>query len=276
MIVASRRRAAARYGILSLATAVALVPIIWTLSTSLKTQVDAQAYPPRIVPRSPTLDNYAQLFRSSDFLSSLVTSVVVAVGAALLALVVAFPCAYALVRLRPHGRRLLVLAIVLAQTVPGIVFVIPLYSLAVDVGLYDTRVLLILVTGGFLTPLATVILASFMRTLPVEVEEAALVDGATRFGLLWRIVLPLVRPGLASAAIFSVLYAWNEFLIPVILGGESARPLTVYVSSFVTQKTIEWGPLTAAVSLVLLPVLVVVVAFQRQLMSGLTAGSLKG
>lgn len=276
MIVTSRRRAAARYGILALATAVALIPIIWTLSTSLKTQVDAQAYPPRIVPRSPTLDNYAQLFRSSDFLSSLITSVVVAVGAALLALVVAFPCAYALVRLRPHGRRLLVLAIVLAQTVPGIVFVIPLYSLAVDVGLYDTRVLLILVTGGFLTPLATVILASFMRTLPVEVEEAALVDGATRFGLLWRIVLPLVRPGLASAAIFSVLYAWNEFLIPVILGGESARPLTVYVSSFVTQKTIEWGPLTAAVSLVLLPVLVVVVAFQRQLMSGLTAGSLKG
>jgi multiple sugar transport system permease protein len=154
--------------------------------------------------------------------------------------------------------------------------VIPLYSLAVDAGLYDTRLVLIIVTGGFLTPLATLILASFIRTVPVEVEEAALVDGASRFAVLRRIVLPLVRPGMASAAIFTGLYAWNEFLIPVILGGESARPLTVYLSSFVTQKTIEWGPLTAAVSLVLLPVLVVVIAFQRQLMSGLMAGSLKG
>lgn len=269
-------RASGRYAILAVATAVALVPMLWTLSTSFKTQVDAQSYPPQVVPRAPTLDNYGQLFSSSEFVSSLTTSIVLAVGASVLALGIAFPCAYALVRLRPHGRRLLVLLIVLGQTVPGIVFVIPLYSLAVDAGLYDTRLVLIIVTGGFLTPLATLILASFIRTVPVEVEEAALVDGASRLGVLWRIVLPLVRPGLASAAIFTGLYAWNEFLIPVILGGESARPLTVYLSSFVTQKTIEWGPLTAAVSLVLLPVLVVVIAFQRQLMSGLTAGSLKG
>jgi multiple sugar transport system permease protein len=269
-------RAAARYAILAVATAISVVPILWTLTTSLKTQVEAQSYPPRVVPAAPTLDNYRQLFSSSEFVSSLTTSAVLTVGATLLALAVAFPCAYALVRLRPHGRRLLVLLIVLGQTVPGIVFVIPLYSLAVDLGLYDTRLVLIVVTGGFLTPLATLILASFIRTVPVEVEDAALVDGASRFGVLWRIVLPLVRPGLASAAIFTGLYAWNEFLIPVILGGESARPLTVYVSSFVTQKTVEWGPLTAAVSLVLLPVLAVVIAFQRQLMSGLTAGSLKG
>jgi ABC-type glycerol-3-phosphate transport system permease component len=267
---------AGRYAILAVACVVVLVPMLWTLSTSFKTQVDAQSYPPRVVPRAPTLDNYRQLFSSAEFVSSLTTSMVVSLGAALLALAVAFPCAYALVRLRPQGRRSLMLLIVLGQTVPGIVFVIPLYSLAIDAGLYDTRIVLIIVTGGFLTPLATLILASFIRTVPIEVEEAAVVDGASRFAVLWRIVLPLVRPGLASAAIFAAVYAWNEFLIPVILGGESTRPLTVYLSSFVTQKTIEWGPLTAAVCLVLLPVLVVVLAFQRQLMSGLTAGSLKG
>lgn len=272
----TRAGAAGRYAILAVACVVVLVPMLWTLSTSFKTQVDAQSYPPQVVPRTPTLDNYRQLFSSSEFVSSLATSFVVSLGAALLALAVAFPCAYALVRLRPQGRRLLLLLIVLGQTVPGIVFVIPLYSLAIDAGLYDTRIVLILVTGGFLTPLATLILASFIRTVPIEIEEAAVVDGASRFGVLWRIVLPLVRPGLASAAIFAAVYAWNEFLIPVILGGESTRPLTVYLSSFVTQKTIEWGPLTAAVCLVLLPVLVVVLAFQRQLMSGLTAGSLKG
>jgi multiple sugar transport system permease protein len=180
------------------------------------------------------------------------------------------------VRLRPHGRRALVLMIVLAQVVPGIVFVIPLYSLALDLGIYDTRLVLVLVYGGFLTPFATLVLAAFVRTIPVEVEEAALVDGASRLAVLVRIVLPLIRPGIASAAIFTALYSWNEFLIPVILGGESARPLTVYISSFVTQKTIAWGPLTAAVTVVLLPVLLVVLAFQRQLVSGLTAGAAKG
>lgn len=269
-------RTLGRWLLLGAATLLALVPIVWTLSTSLKTQVEAQSYPPRLVPSAPTLDNYRELFSSSEFVTALTTSLVVTVLATLLTLAVALPCAYALVRLDPHGRRLLVLLIVLAQVVPGIVFVIPLYSLALDLGVYDTELLLVIVFGGFLTPFATLVLAAFIRSVPVEVEEAALVDGATRLGVLTRIVTPLIRPGLASAAIFTALYSWNEFLIPVILGGESARPLTVYVSSFVTQKTIAWGPLTAAVTVVLLPVLAVVIAFQKQLVSGLTAGSTKG
>lgn len=269
-------RTVSRFALLGLATLIALVPIVWTLSTSLKTQVEAQSYPPRLVPSTPTLDNYRELFSSSEFLSSLATSGLVTVGATLLTLGVALPCAYALVRLNPHGRRLLVLVITLAQVVPGIVFVIPLYSLALDLGIYDTKLVLIIVCGGFLTPFATLILAAFIRTVPKEIEDAALVDGASRLGVLVRIVMPLIRPGIASAAVFTALYSWNEFLIPVILGGESARPLTVYVSSFVTQKTIAWGPLTAAVTVVVLPVLVVVVAFQRQLVAGLTAGSTKG
>jgi ABC-type glycerol-3-phosphate transport system permease component len=243
---------------------------------SFKTTAELRQLPLTWWPENPTLDNYRELFSSSEFVSALATTGVVTVCATLLTLAVALPCAYALVRLRPHGRRLLVLMIVLAQVVPGIVFVIPLYSLALDLGIYDTRLVLVLVYGGFLTLFATLVLAAFVRTVPVEVEEAALVDGASRLGVLARIVLPLIRPGIASAAIFTALYSWNEFLIPVILGGESARPLTVYVSSFVTQKTIAWGPLTAAVTVVLLPVLLVVLAFQRQLVSGLTAGAAKG
>jgi ABC-type glycerol-3-phosphate transport system permease component len=274
--MSDRVRATWHYMILGVASVIAVLPIVWTFSTSFKTQVEAQSYPPKLVPTDPVLANYRELFASSGFSSSITTSVIVTVGATLLALLVAFPSAYALVRLRPYGRRALVLLIVLAQTVPGIVFVIPLYSLTLKLGLYDTRLVIILVTGGFLTPFATLVLAAFVRDVPLEIEEAALVDGASRLGVLVRIVLPLVRPGLASTAIFTSIYTWNEFLIPVILGGESVRPLTVYISSFVTQKTIEWGPLTAAVSLILLPVLAVVVAFQRQLVTGLTAGSLKG
>jgi multiple sugar transport system permease protein len=270
-------RTSARYLLLSVAALAAILPLLWTLSTSFKTQVETQSYPPTVVPRHPTLSNYTGLFAAGGgFLSSALTSIVVATAATVLVLCVAFPCAYALVRMRPHGRRALILVIMLAQTVPAIVFVIPLYSLSLKVGLYDTTVLLVLVYAGFLTPFATILLAAFVRRLPVEVEEAALVDGAGRVRLLLRVVLPMMRGGLATAAIFGALYAWNEFLIPVILAGDFTRPLTVFVASFVTQKTIEWGPLTAAVSLILLPVVVVVLSLQRHLVSGLTAGSIKG
>jgi ABC-type glycerol-3-phosphate transport system permease component len=142
--------------------------------------------------------------------------------------------------------------------------------------LYDTHILLVFVYAGFLTPYTTLIIASFIRAIPIELEEAAVVDGASRWQVLIRIVLPLARTGIACAAIFAALDAWNEFLMPVILGGETARPLTVFVASFVTQKQIAWGPLTAAVTTVLVPVVVVVVVLQRQLVTGLTAGSLKG
>jgi ABC-type glycerol-3-phosphate transport system permease component len=270
-------RMTARYVLLSVAALVAILPLLWTLSTSFKTEVETQSYPPTTIPEHPTLANYSGLFATgSGFASSALTSILVAVVATVLVLCVAFPCAYALVRMRPHGRRALILVIMLAQTVPAIVFVIPLYSLSLRVGLYDTTVLLVLVYAGFLTPFATILLASFVRRLPVEVEEAALVDGANRAKLLLRVVLPMMRGGLATAGIFAGLYAWNEFLIPVILAGDYTRPLTIYIASFVTQKTIEWGPLTAAVSLVLLPVVVVVLLLQRHLVTGLTAGSIKG
>ncbi len=269
-------RTIVRYALLIVAALLAALPVLWTVATAFKTQVETQSYPPTVLPRHATMANFASLFSDGQFVSAASTSAVVAVVATVLVLAVALPCAYALVRMRPYGRRGLLLLVMLAQTVPSIVFVIPLYSLAVRVGLYDTRLVLMLVYAGFLTPFATILLASFIRGLPEEVEEAARVDGVSQIGLLIRIVVPMARGGLASAAIFTGLYAWNEFLIPVILGSDNARPLTVYVASFVTQKTIEWGPLTAAVTLILLPVIVVVLALQRYLVAGLTAGATKG
>ena len=266
----------ARYLILAIAAMSGVLPLLWTLSTSFKTQVAAQSYPPELIPSNPTLDNWTRLFQTSDFINAVQTSLVTTIGATVLTLFVAVSSAYALIRLEMHGRRLLVLLIVFAQSIPGIVFVIPLYSMVVRLGLYDTPQMLIFVYAGFLTPFITLILASFIRSVPVEVEEAAFVDGARQWQVVVHVVLPMIRPGIATATIFTALYAWNEFLIPVILGGESARPLTVYVASFVTQKTVEWGPLTAAVCAVILPVVIIVVTLQRHLVAGLTAGSVKG
>jgi ABC-type glycerol-3-phosphate transport system permease component len=264
-----------RYLVCVIAAALALAPLVWIVATSFKTQLEAASYPPTMVPAHPTNANYHQLFSSPAFLSSLLTSSLIVLFTTLLTLAVAFPCAYGLVRLRPYGRRPLILIIALAQTVPTIVFLIPMYSVAVQLGLYDTLPLIVVVLAAFLTPFATLTLAAFLRTLPVSVEEAGLVDGCTRLGVLWRIVLPMSRAPLAAIAALTGLYAWNEFLIPVILGGQDTVPLTVYVANFVTQKTIEWGPLTAAVCLVVLPAVAVVLAAQRQLVSGLTAGAVQ-
>lgn len=270
-----RLQTVGRWLALLVAAAIALAPVVWTVSTSLKTPVEAQSYPPSLVPDDPAWSNYGDLLGSSAFLGSLTTSLIVTAASTLLTIVVAFPCAYALVRLRTRGRRGLVLLLMLAQAVPGVVFLIPLYSVAVELGLYDTRAMVVIAYTGFLTPFATLVLASFIRAVPVEIEESGLVDGCGRLRLLVHVVVPVARAGLASAAVFTSLFAWNEFLIPMILGGRATRTLTVHVSTFIAQQTIEWGPLTAAVCLVLLPAIAVVLLLQRQLVTGITAGALR-
>lgn len=272
----SRTRRLGWWVVMLAAAAVALGPLLWTISTSLKGQRETYQFPPTLIPQDVQLSNYTGLFGSSDFQSALVTSLVVTVGVTLLVLATAFPCAYALVRLRAYGSRAVLLLIALAQTVPAIVVLIPLYSMTVSVQLYDTRTALILVYTGLLIPFSTLIFMAFLREIPVELEEAALVDGCGHLSVMIRIVLPIARPAIATAAVFTALYSWNEFLIAAVLGGEQARPLTVVISQFVTQKTVEWGPMTAAVCVVLLPVVVAVVLLQRNLVAGLAAGALKG
>ena len=262
--------------VMTAAALISIGPVLWTVSTSFKSQRETYQFPPTVLPQDVRLSNYTNLFESSAFRSSLVTSIVVTVGVTLLVLLTAFPCAYALVRLRAWGSRLVLLLVALAQTVPAIVVLIPLYSIFVGFGLYDTWAALIIVYTGLLIPFSTLILMAFLREVPVEMEEAALVDGCGHLRVMTQIVFPMTRPAIATAAVFTALYSWNEFLIAAVLGGERARPLTVMISHFVTQKTIEWGPMTAAVCIVLLPVVIAVVLLQRQLVSGLAAGALKG
>ena len=258
------------------AAGISLAPVAWTLSTSFKSQRETYTFPPTIIPHDVRLSNYTKLFESTDFRTALLTSVIVTLAVTALVLVTAFPCAYALVRLRAFGSRILLLLIALAQTVPAIVVLIPLYSMTVKVQLYDTKTALIMVYTGLLIPFSTLIFMAFLREIPVEIEEAALVDGCGHLRVMIQIVLPITRPAIATAAVFTALYSWNEFLIAAILGGQNARPLTVMISHFVTQKTVEWGPMTAAVCVVLLPVVVAVVLLQRHLVTGLSAGALKG
>ncbi|TDE08131.1 carbohydrate ABC transporter permease [Jiangella asiatica] len=266
---------AARLLVLTLAAAIAVSPVVWTVLTSLKTTRDAQSYPPSLLPESPVWSNYTDLFGTRTFADSVATSATVTVLSTLVTIAVAFPSAYALVRLRPRGRFAFVLLIVLAQAVPGIVFLVPLYSVVSSIGLYDTTLILVVAYAAFLTPFATLVLASFVRGVPVEIEEAAMADGCGRVRLLLLVVLPVSRAGVASAMVFTGLFAWNEFLIPMVLSGRNTRPLTVHVSTFIGQQSIEWGPLCAAVVVVLVPAVLVVAFLQRHLVVGLTAGAVK-
>jgi len=264
------------YAILAIALVLAVFPLLWTISTSFKTEIQANAYPPVLVGFHPTLANYRYLFASSsNFYQAAETSIAVTACTTVLAVMIAAPNAYALVRMRVPARRVLVLLLVLVETMPGIVLVTPLFFIVAALHLYDTWLALILVYTSQSIPFATWVLVAFIRGVPIEVEEAAFVDGATRLQTFAHIVLPLVAPGLATVAIFTAIGSWNQFLVPVILGENGAETLTVFVTQFVTEKTIAWGSLSAAVVLVMAPIVVFVIAAQRYLVKGLTMGSVK-
>ena len=264
------------YAILAIALVLAVSPLLWTISTSFKTEIQANAYPPVLVGFHPTLANYRYLFASSsNFYQAAETSIAVTACTTVLAVMIAAPNAYALVRMRVPARRVLVLLLVLVETMPGIVLVTPLFFIVAALHLYDTWLALILVYTSQSIPFATWVLVAFIRGVPIEVEEAAFVDGATRLQTFAHIVLPLVAPGLATVAIFTAIGSWNQFLVPVILGENGAETLTVFVTQFVTEKTIAWGSLSAAVVLVMAPIVVFVIAAQRYLVKGLTMGSVK-
>jgi multiple sugar transport system permease protein len=264
------------YVALNVAFVISIGPLLFTLWTSFKNQADAQAYPPTFTAR-PILDNYADILGSSEFVRAAISSVIITVVSVLLAITVAFTCAYALVRLKVPGRRLLVLFIVLVQTMPGMVLVVPIFFIATETGMFDTRYLMVLIYAALLMPFSTLIMTAFLKRAPIELEQAAFVDGASRLQVMRHVVLPITRPGIGAAAIFAGIAGWNEYLMPLFLTRSEARPLTVWLSSnFVTQKTIEWGPLSASTILVILPIVVTVVLLQRHLVAGLTAGSTKG
>jgi ABC-type glycerol-3-phosphate transport system permease component len=266
----------ATYLVLTVAVVAALAPVIWVVETSLKTNGQATAFPPQIFRFHPTLANYTALFGTSTFRQAAETSVAVTLCTTVLVLGVALMAGYALARLRMLGRRLFVMVMVLIQVIPAIVLVIPLFTLVSDAHLYDHWTSLILVLTGLNIPFATWLLMAFVRSFPVEIEEAAIVDGAGRFTLFRRIVLPMIGPGIGTAAIFTAISVWNTFLIPVVLGQSHAETLTVFASQFVTQQQIEWGGLCATAVVIMAPIVIFVLILQRPLVRGISLGSLKG
>lgn len=260
---------------LLVAALLAMFPLFWVLLTSFKTNRDAAAPAERALVFTPTVANYVELFESPVFLRAALTSALITLLATLLVVAVATLGGYAFARLRFPGRRLLASVMVLVQVIPGVVLIVPLFRMVSGLGLYDYWWPISLILAGLSIPFGTWLMLAFFRGSPIEIEEAAVVDGANRFQLFRHVLIPMVAPGIATVAIFTAIAVWNAFLIPLVLGQTRAQTLTVFAAQFITFQGVNWGPLCAAAVLILAPIVLFVLSMQKPLVKGLTAGSLK-
>jgi len=254
-----------------------LFPFYWLINTSLKTGPDLSTS--SLFPPHPTLDNFQSIFNDSNFTQALKNSAIVALVTTALALIVGSFCAYALARLRIRFKFAILAVVLTITTFPQITIAAPIFKLWRDIGLYNTIPGLVIPYLTFALPLAIYILTSFFREIPRDLEEAALVDGATNFQAFYKVVVPLAAPGLATAGILTFIAAWNEFLLAITLtSSTTARTVPAAIAFFTgsTQFEQPLGTISAASVTISIPLIVMVLLFQKRIVAGLTAGAVKG
>lgn len=273
---AGLRRNILLYVLSALILAIWAFPIIWAVVVSLKTESEVLTYPPRIV-FHPTLENYRDaVFGAFSIAQSFFNSFVVAASTTVLTILLAVPAAYAFARLRLPGKKPLGFYTLVTQMIPPVGLVIPYFLILNKVGWLDTYQGLIVVFLTFSLPFAIWLMVSYMEDVPKEMEEAAFLDKANRFQTLWHVILPQVRGGIAVTVIFVFLNAWNEFLFSVQLSGNHVRPVTVAMYNFVSVEQTLWAKLAAAALVAMLPMIIIGIAAQKQIVKGLTVGAVKG
>ena len=251
-------------------------PVLWALLTSFKTERDVLAYPPKFV-FAPTLDNYREvMFGASSILPNLASSLIVSTLATALTMLFAVPAGYALGRLRYPAKRASGFYVLATQMLPPVGLVIPYYLALQKIGMLDTYTGLVAMYLTFSLPFAIWLMVSYFEDVPLEMEEAALLDRAGRLRALWHVILPQVRGGIAVTTIFVFLNAWNEFMFAVVLGGNRVRPVTVAMFNFISVEQTQWARLAAGAILAMAPVILLGIFMQRHIVKGLTVGAVKG
>jgi multiple sugar transport system permease protein len=252
--------------------AVMLFPFYWMVLTSLRSQVDNVSRIP-VWFFTPTWENYQNVIARNNFLEYTWNSFVIAGLSTFFGLVLGLPAAYSIARFKQDG---LALAILIARLTPYITYLVPWYLAFRALGLIDTYFALTLTHLIVGMPLIVWIMISFFENVPQDLEEAAFVDGATRIGAFWRVILPLSTPGIVAAAILAFIFSWNQFLFSLVLAGPNTRPVPVAVFNFISYGQIDFGGLGAAAVLITLPVILLTLLIQRWIVSGLTMGAVKG
>jgi multiple sugar transport system permease protein len=248
-------------------------PFLWLVTTSLKQPVDAFALPPTWIFK-PTFENFLAVIERG-FLRSFWNSVVLAFLSTLVSLLLGVPAGYSLARAQFRGKAFMGTWILLARLAPPVAFVIPLYMVYRNLHLTDTYTGLVISYLTITLPFVVWVMTGFFHGIPRELEEAARVDGCTRFGALIRVILPVATPGLATAAVFSMTMSWNQYFYPLILGGRKTITAPIMMAGFVTFEGVNWGKLAAASVVVLVPVFAFTIAAQKGIVRGLMGGAIK-
>ena len=269
---------AGQYGLLALFVVFLAFPLVWMLSTSLKGPRELVALNPTLIPQAPTLDNFVAALTEQDLVQAAINSAVVSVATAVLTVVVALPAAYMLMRFPGRLSRASLAWILVSQVFPLILIVIPLFLILKSLNLLNSLPGLTLVYVVWGLPFTLFMLQSFIRAIPIELEEAAAVDGAGRLNIIRAIVLPLLAPGIVVVTLFAFIAAWNEFFFAlVVLQSPDLTTIPVRLARFVgSEGVVRLGPLAAASLLATIPSLLVFTALQRRITSGLLAGGVKG
>ena len=272
-----RLQSAVSYAVLLTLLLIVIFPFYWMTITSFKSEDQMRSLLSMFWP-SPVVDeNYRQLLGKTDFVAWYKNSIIVAFTSTFLATAIGTIGAYALARLRFLGRAFMASAVLITYLVPPSILFIPLYAQIRNLGLADSLTGLIVAYPSFTVPFVTWLLMGYFESIPEELEESAMIDGATRFGAFYRIVLPLAAPGLLAAALYAFTQAWNEFLYALVfITDVKLRTLPVGLSSFITGDVYGWGYLMAGAVLTTLPVIAAYIYPQKYMVEGLTAGSVKG
>jgi multiple sugar transport system permease protein len=251
----------------------AILFFLWMISLSLKYEIDNASYPPVFFPDRIAWENYAQVIASNRFFTYFQNTLVVTGTATLAALLVGVPAGYGIARMRAHRSAIVIL---IARITPGLSYLIPLFLLFQWLGLLGTLVPQIIIHLVVTVPIVIWIMIGYFETTPLELEEAALIDGATRWQVFRHVALPIAKPGIAVAFILAVIFSWNNFVFGIVLAGRETRTLPVAVYNMISFDQLSWGPLAAAALIVTFPVLLLTIFAQRQIVAGLTAGAVKG
>jgi multiple sugar transport system permease protein len=265
------------YGLIAIFLFITFSPIVWIFSTSLKQNQEAMSFPPNLLPQDPTLENFVFVLTDPNLVRSLANSFIVSIGSTILSVTVSALGGYAFARFDFKGKSIIISIILGLFMIPVVINIVPLYIMLADLGLLNSLFALMLTFQILIIPLNILLLKSYFETIPKDLEEAALLDGCSRVGVLRRVTIPLSMPGFAIAAVLSFRFAWNEFILAVVLANHpDSTVFQVALYQFISLYRIDWGYLSAGITIAIIPVLVLMLSFQKNMVKGLTLGAIRG
>jgi multiple sugar transport system permease protein len=265
------------YSLIAIFLFITFSPIVWIFSTSLKQNQEAMSFPPNLLPQDPTLENFVFVLTDPNLVRSLANSFIVSIGSTILSVTVSALGGYAFARFDFKGKSIIISIILGLFMIPVVINIVPLYIMLADLGLLNSLFALMLTFQILIIPLNILLLKSYFETIPKDLEEAALLDGCSRVGVLRRVTIPLSMPGFAIAAVLSFRFAWNEFILAVVLANHpDSTVFQVALYQFISLYRIDWGYLSAGITIAIIPVLVLMLSFQKNMVKGLTLGAIRG